>query len=164
MPDPCELITHRHHLRFLDYLRCCINLFHGLILLLTLGLDLLIFSVCLLISRELGHLLNWVFDFPLKLDSLYSFVARVDFPFYRGRVHIELQMRRENWMQMRWYRAESFQFLDLLRDLKGAVGLGQSLTRGWREYLLDCIIFGWDFGIKGGFIFWDKSSWLRGQC
>jgi len=58
MPDTCELIAHRHHLRFLDSLRYLINLFHDLILLLTLDLDFLLFSQCLLVSRELGHLLN----------------------------------------------------------------------------------------------------------
>ena len=163
MPDPCELIAYRHHLRFLNCLRYWINLFHGLILLLTLGLDLLLFRLFLLVGRELGHLLNWVFDLPLKLDSLNSFVTRVDFPFHRGRVHVELQMRRECWMQMRRYGTERFQLLDLLRDLKGAVGLGQGLSHGRWEDLLDCVIFGWDFGIKCRFVFWDKSSWLRGQ-
>ena len=162
MPNPYELIAHRHYLSFLDCLRYWINLFQQLILLLSFGLYFLIFRLFLLVSSELGHLLNWVFDFPLKLNSLNSFVTRVHYPLYRGRVHIEFQMRRECRMQMRRNRAKSFQFLDLFRDLKGAIDLWQGLTHGQWEDLLDCVIFGWDFGIKSSFVFGDKSSWLWG--
>jgi len=109
-------------------------------------------------GADLSNLLNWVLYFSLKLHSLDTFVAGIDFSFNWNCVSHYLKVRGECWVQMGWYRIESLEFFNLFWDLLltwNSIGYRAAISV--RKQLLDCLNLSGESSFNSIFVHFQES-------